>query len=122
MIPLALGSGRMVVGSEITISTTEHMAGIDAQDARALAARGKMCGELGVEAPAEVGGEGESAVVADEDEDVVGAVEQRGAVAAVGEVLLHPLTQPGINIVIEVVRDLAPDLVTAHFHLISPSV
>jgi hypothetical protein len=30
MIPLALGSGRMVVGSEITTSTTEHMAGIDA--------------------------------------------------------------------------------------------
>jgi hypothetical protein len=29
MIPLALGSGRMVVGSEITTSTTEHMAGID---------------------------------------------------------------------------------------------
>jgi len=28
MIPLALGSGRMVVGSEITTSTTEHMAGI----------------------------------------------------------------------------------------------
>ena len=30
MIPLALGSGRMVVGSEITTSITEHMAGIDA--------------------------------------------------------------------------------------------
>ena len=30
MIPFALGSDRMVVGSEITISTTGHMAGIDA--------------------------------------------------------------------------------------------
>jgi len=90
--------------------------------APALSERGQMGGELGVEALAEIGGEGKGAVVADEDEDVVGAVEQRGAVAAVGEVLLHPRAQPGINVVIEIVRDLAPDLVTAHFHLIFPSV
>jgi hypothetical protein len=30
MIPLALGFGRMIVGLEITTSTTEHMARIDA--------------------------------------------------------------------------------------------
>jgi hypothetical protein len=76
----------------------------------------KMGGQLDVQSFAEIGGHGEGAIVADEHEDVVRAVEQRGAMAAVGKVALHALPQPGINIIIEIVRDLMPDLVTAYFH------
>jgi hypothetical protein len=75
-----------------------------------------MGSQLYVEALAEVGRKSKGAIVTDKDEDIVRAVEQRGAVAAVGKVALHALPQPGINVVIEIVRDLMPDLVTAYFH------
>src|SRR5512147_35682 len=82
-----------------------------------LAAGGEVGGELDVQALAEIGGHGEGAIVTDEDQDVVGAVHQRGAMAAIGEVPLHALAQRGVNVVIEVLSDVTPDLVPAHFHL-----
>src|SRR5581483_864328 len=81
-----------------------------------LATGSQVSREFAIEPLAEIERKRESTIVPDEDQNVVSAVNEGCAMATACEVSFHALAELGIDIVVEIIRDLSPDLVTAYLH------